>query len=67
MGFCSYCSRDINKKSLIKCEECNKLYCKKCYVKINKMSLCLNCYIQHIENYQEELITNVMNEVQTFY
>ena len=54
MGYCNYCRRDINKKSLIKCEECNMLYCKKCYVEFQKV--CLNCYTLHIEIHQEEIL-----------
>jgi hypothetical protein len=58
MGFCSYCGRDISKKDLIICTECNSLVCKKCYVNLPDIKKCIKCYTLHIEEYQEEFIQN---------
>jgi hypothetical protein len=54
MGYCNYCKRDIGKKDLIKCPDCNMLYCRKCFVEFQK--LCLNCYTLSIEYKQEEML-----------
>lgn len=59
MGYCFYCQRNIDKKSLIRCPDCDMLYCKKCFVDINNKYKCLNCYTKDIEQYQEEFLNEI--------
>lgn len=57
--FCNYCNYPYKKGKLIKCSNCEKLFCKQCLTDVGKRSFfCISCCINMLRNNVDLLIVN---------